>query len=176
MTRKGCYGAVQAKTVAPDQGGSRPIPVSCRRPGPVAALRLRRTMNMQSVQSPGHLSILVVDDDRAVRESLKFSLVIEGFAVRTYADAEQILAEPRLPKFDCLIVDQNMPGMNGLDLVSELRTRHGETPAILITSYPDQFLRDRAATAHIPIIEKPLMNSLLDHLQRIVSHAAIAPA
>jgi FixJ family two-component response regulator len=133
-------------------------------------------MNTQFKQNPGHPSILVVDDDRAVRESLKFSLAVEGFAVRVYKNAEQILAEPRLPKFDCLIVDQDMPGMKGLDLVSELRTRHGETPAILITSYPDQFLRDRAATARIPIIEKPLMNSLLDHLQRIVSQAAIAPA
>jgi FixJ family two-component response regulator len=133
-------------------------------------------MNTQFEQSPGHPSILIVDDDRAVRESLKFSLAVEGFAVRVYKDAEQILAEPRLPKFDCLIVDQNMPGMNGLDLVSELRTRHGETPAILITSYPDQFLRDRAASAHVPIIEKPLMNSLLEHLRRMVSQAAIAPA
>jgi len=95
-------------------------------------------MNSQSEQGRGYHSILIVEDDRAVRESLKFSLVIEGFAVRAYADAEHLLAEPRLPRFDCLIVDQNMPGMNGLDLVSALRARHIETPAILITSHPNQ--------------------------------------
>ena len=127
-------------------------------------------MNPQSEQGRDYHSILIVEDDRAVRESLKFSLVIEGFAVRAYADAEQVLAEPRFPKFDCLIVDQNMPGMNGLDLVSELRARHIETPAILITSHPNQSVRDRAASAGIPIIEKPLLNSLLDHVRRTVSH------
>jgi two-component system, LuxR family, response regulator FixJ len=97
--------------------------------------------------------------------------VIEGFAVRAYADAEQVLAEPYLPKFDCLIIDQNMPGMNGLDLVSELRTRHVNTPVILITSHPSQSLRDRAEAAHIPIVEKPLLNSLLDYVRHTVSHA-----
>ena len=102
--------------------------------------------------------------------SLKFSLVIEGFAVRAYADAEQLLAETHLPKFDCMIVDHNMPGMNGLDLVSELRARRIDTPAILITSHPNQSLRDRAASAGIPIIEKPLLISLLDHVRRTVSH------
>ena len=65
----------------------------------------------------------------------------------------------------------DMPGMNGLDLVLELRTRHIETPAILITSHPNQSLRDRAAAANIPIIEKPLLNSLLDHVRRVVSQA-----
>jgi FixJ family two-component response regulator len=128
-------------------------------------------MNPQSEESPGYHSILIVEDDRAVRDSLKFSLVIEGFAVHTYPDAEQLLSETHLPKFDCLIVDQNMPGMNGLDLVSELRTRHVETPAILITSHPTKSLRDRAAAAHIPIIEKPLFISLLDHVRRILSQA-----
>ena len=127
-------------------------------------------MNSQSGQGRGYHSILIVEDDRAVRESLKFSLVIEGFAVRAYADAEHLLAEPRLPEFDCLIVDQNMPGMNGLDLVSALRARHIETPAILITSHPNRTVRDRAASAGIPIIEKPLLNSLLDHVRRTVSH------
>jgi len=122
-------------------------------------------MNSQSEQGRGYHSILIVEDDRAVRESLKFSLVIEGFAVRAYADAEHLLAEPRLPRFD-----QNMPGMNGLDLVSALRARHIETPAILITSHPNQSVRDRAASAGIPIIEKPLLNSLLDHVRRTVSH------
>lgn len=129
-------------------------------------------MTPQSEQSAGYHSILIVEDDRAVRESLKFSLVIEGFAVRVYADAEQVLAESRLPKFDCLIIDQNMPGMNGLDLVSELRSRHVNTPAILITSHPSQSLRDRAEAAHIPIVEKPLLNSLLDQVRRTVSTAA----
>lgn len=129
-------------------------------------------MNPQSEQSLGYHSVLIVEDDRAVRESLKFSLVIEGFAVRVYADAEQLLAEPLLPKFDCLIVDQNMPGMNGLDLVSELRARNVDAPAILITSHPGRSVRDQAAAAGISIVEKPLLNSLIEHVRDTVSAAA----
>jgi CheY-like chemotaxis protein len=64
-----------------------------------------------------------------------------------------------------------MPGMNGLDLVSALRARHIDTPAILITSHPNQSLRDRAAAAGVPIVEKPLLNSLLDHVRRTISQA-----
>ena len=69
--------------------------------------------------------VIIVEDDRAVRDSLKFSLEVEGFAVRAYPDAEHLLAEERLPDFDCLIVDQNMPRMNGLDLISSLRGSRG---------------------------------------------------
>jgi FixJ family two-component response regulator len=129
-------------------------------------------MTPQSEQSRGYHSILIVEDDCAVRDSLRFSLVIEGFAVRAYADAEEVLADSSLPEFDCLIIDQNMPGLNGLDLVSELRTRHVKTPAILITSHPSQSLRNRAEAAHIPIVEKPLLNSLLDQVRRTLSAGA----
>ena len=128
-------------------------------------------MNLESDQSLRYHSILIVEDDRAVRDSLKFSLVTEGFSVRAFADAEQVLAEPHLPHFDCLIVDQKMPGMSGLDLVLVLRGRHIDIPAILITSHPSQSLRDRATVAGIPIIEKPLLNSLLDHVRHTISHA-----
>jgi two-component system, LuxR family, response regulator FixJ len=110
-------------------------------------------MNTQPELRLGYHLVIIVEDDRAVRDSLKFSLVVEGFAVRAYPDAEHLLAEEHLPDFDCLIVDQNMPGMNGLDLISLLRARQIEAPAILITSHPNSSLRNRATAARIPIIE-----------------------
>jgi two-component system response regulator FixJ len=127
-------------------------------------------MNTQPERGLGYHLVIIVEDDRAVRDSLKFSLVVEGFAVRAYPDAEHLLAEERLPDCDCLIVDQNMPGMNGLDLISLLRAREIEAPAILITSHPNSSLRNRAAAARIPIIEKPLLTSaLLDSVRQSVS-------
>ena len=129
-----------------------------------------RTMDTDSGQRPEYHLIVIVEDDRAVRDSLTFSLVVEGFAVRAFSDAQHFLAEPRLPDFDCLIVDQNMPGMNGLDLISELRARKVKTPALLITSHPNSSVRDRAAAAGVPIIEKPFLNSaLLDGVRHSVS-------
>jgi two-component system, LuxR family, response regulator FixJ len=91
-------------------------------------------MNTQPELRLGYHLVIIVEDDRAVRDSLKFSLVVEGFAVRAYPDAEHLLAEEHLPDFDCLIVDQNMPGMNGLDLISraKLKPQPFSSPAIPI--------------------------------------------
>ena len=69
------------------------------------------------------LLIVVVDDDAAVRNSLKFSLEIEGFAVRAFSVAADLLNAPDVLDCACLVIDQSMPGMTGLDLVAKLRDR-----------------------------------------------------
>jgi FixJ family two-component response regulator len=105
--------------------------------------------------------VVVVDDDPAVRGSLKFSLEIEGFAVHLYDSGTALLAVSDLPTCCCLVIDQKMPGISGLELISKLRARNIATPAILITSHPSVALRTLAATANISIIEKPLLNNTL---------------
>ena len=115
--------------------------------------------------------IVVVDDDEAVRDSLRFSLPIEGFAVRTFASGQHLLSETPLPAGDCFVVDQNMPAMNGLDLISRLRARNLTAPAILITSHPNAAVREQAAAAGVPIVEKPLLDfSLMDSVRRSLAH------
>ena len=105
--------------------------------------------------------VIVVDDDLAVRNALKFSLEIEGFMVRAFADASALLRETELLDCGCLVIDQNMPGMSGIDLIDRLRDRKILAPAILITTDPTRALRERAANAGIPIVEKPLLGSIL---------------
>jgi FixJ family two-component response regulator len=113
--------------------------------------------------------VIVIDDDLAVRNSLKFSLEIEGFTVRSYATAADLLSIGDLALCSCLVVDQNMPGMNGLDLIATLRARQLAAPAILITSHPSPSLRERAQAAGIPIVEKPLLgNALIDKIYDVV--------
>src|SRR5262245_12948019 len=113
--------------------------------------------------------VIIIDDDLAVRNSLKFSLEIEGLTVRSYAAGAELLSADDLALCSCLIVDQNMPGMNGLDLIALLRARHFAAPAILITSHPSPSLRDRAQKAGVPIVEKPLLgNALLDKIRDVV--------
>jgi two-component system, LuxR family, response regulator FixJ len=127
-------------------------------------------MEKQRELPVNHL-IVVVDDDAAVRNSLKFSLEIEGFAVRVYATGADLLNTADLAGCACLVVDQNMPGMSGLDLVAELRGRRAWVPAILTTSHPSAAVRNRAAHAGISIVEKPFLgNRLIDGI-----HHAIAP-
>ena len=111
----------------------------------------------------------IVDDEPAVRNSLKFSLEIEGLAVAVFAGANELLRERDLSRFRCLVVDQNMPGLNGLDLVAELRSRQVPVPIILITSNPSKALVARAETAGVPIVEKPLLgNALMDKVREAV--------
>ncbi len=108
-----------------------------------------------------HRPIVIVDGDVAVRNSLKFSLEIEGFTVRVCASGQELLNEFEPPAYGCLVVDQNMIGLSGLELVAALRDRKNSVPAILITSHPSRVLRERAATAGIPIVEKPFLNETL---------------
>jgi FixJ family two-component response regulator len=115
----------------------------------------------------------VVDDDPAVRNSLKFSLEIEGFAVDVYANAGELLRERDLNRFRCFVIDQHMPGTSGLDLATALHAQDILVPVILITSNPLRALTDRAARAGVPIVEKPLLgNALPDKIREVIGQAS----
>lgn len=105
--------------------------------------------------------IVVVDDDRAVCNSLKFSLELEGFTVRAYHSGAEFLAAGDFCDCSCFIIDQRMPGMSGMELIAVLRERKVSIPAILIISQPNKVLSARAAEARVPIVEKPLFNNAL---------------
>ncbi len=119
--------------------------------------------------------VVVVDDDAAVRGSLKFALEIEGFAVRTYPKGADLLSDLRLADCACFIIDQKLPGMNGLDVVAELRKEHIAAPVILITSHPNNLVVQRAAKWGVPIVEKPLLgNALIERVRDAIAHPPTA--
>jgi len=115
--------------------------------------------------------VVVVDDDPAVRNSLKFALELEGFAVRTYGSGAELFYAGDFNACDCFVIDQRMPVMSGIELIAKLRDRHVATPAILLTSQPNASLSTRAAGANIPIVEKPLLgNALVDGIREACGH------
>lgn len=106
-------------------------------------------------------AVILVDDDPAVTHAMQFSFDLEGLDVRSFRDAESVLAASDLPETGCLIIDHNLPGMDGLALLEQLRAIGVRLPAILITTNPRTALRNRAAAAGVPIIEKPLLTDAL---------------
>lgn len=111
--------------------------------------------------SPTRPCVLLVDDDPAVTHAMQFSFDLEGLDVRSFRDAESVLDAHDLPQTGCLILDHNLPGMDGLALLERLRATGVRLPAILITTNPRTALRNRAAAAGVPIIEKPLLTDAL---------------
>lgn len=107
-------------------------------------------------------TVLIVDDDAAVRSALKFALEIEGLVVRIYDGPAALLADRDLPEFGCLVVDYRMPEMDGLQLVEALRARAIALPVIMITGRTNKQLRRFAKKLGISyVLEKPLSDGAL---------------
>jgi two-component system, LuxR family, response regulator FixJ len=100
--------------------------------------------------------IFIVDDDAATRESLRLLLETEGLEARDFAAGRPFLDGTRPVGGDCLILDVNMPGMNGLEVLEELRRRGDALPVIIVTAHADAVTRHRAmAAGAVALLEKP---------------------
>jgi two-component system response regulator MprA len=78
--------------------------------------------------------ILVVDDERAVRESLRRALALEGYEVDLAADGEEALESVRRGEPDTLILDVLMPGLDGLEVSRRLRRAGSKVPILMLTA------------------------------------------
>jgi CheY-like chemotaxis protein/anti-sigma regulatory factor (Ser/Thr protein kinase) len=119
-------------------------------------------------------SVLVVDDEQAVREVLREYLMQEGYDVETAkngADALDII-ESGGQNFDCVIADVRMPHMDGLTLLRGLKAINPSTPVIMLTAYASI---DSAVEAlrigAFNFIQKPVV---LDHLSKVLRDAVAA--
>jgi FixJ family two-component response regulator len=105
--------------------------------------------------------LFVVDDDPHVLSALRFSFETEGYQVRTCATGEDLISSLPLQADTCLIIDERLPGISGLDTIAQLRALGVDAPAILITSHPSPHVRRRAAATQVEIVEKPLLDATL---------------
>ena len=80
------------------------------------------------------MKILVVDDERAVRESLRRALALEGYDVDLAADGEEALESVRRAEPDALILDVLMPGVDGLEVSRRLRRSGSKVPILMLTA------------------------------------------
>lgn len=98
--------------------------------------------------------ILVVDDDEAVRIGLRGVLLSEGYDVSTACNGREAVERFQGVKIALILVDINMPVLNGWGTIGQLRTLSPRVPIIMITARPDQ--KTIARTAGVELMEKPL--------------------
>lgn len=111
--------------------------------------------------------VFIVDDDRAVRDSLKWLVESHGRNVQAYASAKEFVDQycPDIP--GCLLLDVRMPEMNGLDLQKELHNREIDIPIIFISAHGTVPTAVRALKlGAVDFVMKPFNNvALLDKIE-----------
>lgn len=121
--------------------------------------------------------VFVVDDDISVRESLELLIRFAGWQPRLFESAQDFLDAPRPLVPSCLVLDINLPDLNGLDLQTSIAGDRRNMPIIFITGYGDIPLTVRALKAGaVEFLTKPfnddvLLKAMADALQS--SHAAL---
>lgn len=115
------------------------------------------------------MKVALVDDDAAVRSSLKLLLTGRGHDVDNFAGGQAVLDAELSDNATCLIADYLMPDIDGLSLLSRLRKQGWSGPALLITGHFDATLEHRArAVGYSAVFEKPLRNErLFDAVARL---------
>jgi len=104
-------------------------------------------------EQPG--TVFVVDDDEAVRGSMKLLLKTLGLPAQAFASAQEFLATFDTGRSGCLVLDIRMPGMSGLELQEELNARGAMLPIIFITGHGD-----------VPMAVEAMQRGAMDFLQK----------
>jgi two-component system, LuxR family, response regulator FixJ len=100
-------------------------------------------------------TVAIVDDDDAVRDSLRFLLEVTGYSVEIFGSAVEFL-RTSVQHFACLILDHHMPEMTGLQLAERLHSDGAVIPILMITGSPSPAIVARANELGIKVLEKPL--------------------
>ena len=114
--------------------------------------------------------VYVVDDDEAMRDSLRWLIESAGYRVCAHASAERFLAAYRPDQASCLVLDVRMPGLSGLELQQELNRRGSPLPIIFVTGHGDVPMAVNALkNGAFHFLEKPFKDA---ELLRLIEQAA----
>ncbi len=94
-----------------------------------------------------YLTVAIVDDDPSLCRSLARLLRAAGIASTSYLSAEAFLADSNHAPFDCLLVDVQLGGIDGIELQEKLLATGSKTPAIFITAHDEPAIQERAMAA-----------------------------
>jgi FixJ family two-component response regulator len=113
-----------------------------------------------------HMRVAVVDDDESVRKALQRLLHASDLEVETYASGQEFLASVRARRPDCLVLDLQMPGMNGLEVQRELVNAGLNLPVVVITGHDEPGAGARCLSAgvsaylHKPFDDRTILDAI----------------
>ena len=115
------------------------------------------------------LKILLVDDEDHLQEVLGLLLELDGHQVTTAFSGEQALEHAKEKKFDLVITDYKMPGMNGMDVVRSIKKENPDTSVVMITGYPTEDTEKEAQKLGVDeYVAKPFhMDKMREIIRRI---------
>ena len=106
--------------------------------------------------------IAIIDDDEAMRDSIRDLIESAGLVARCFGSAEEFLESDLHTRAACLIVDIRMPKMSGLELQTRLKDEECDIPIIFITAYGDARMRIQAMReGAVEFLAKPSDHHLL---------------
>lgn len=119
---------------------------------------------------PDDVAILVVDDDLDMRAMLRDVLVRAGFRVEEAANSDELFALVPRVRPAAIILDHEMPGDWGLEILPTLKRQHPDVPVIFITAFGSARMREAASSdGAAAYLNKPFhLGELLDALQRLL--------
>jgi len=107
-------------------------------------------------------TVFVVDDDEAVRDSLRWLLEANGYRVQCFSSAEQFLEAYQPSQLGCLILDVRMSGMSGLELQEKLMADDSSLPIIFVTGHGD-----------VPMAVSTMKKGAMDFIEKPVDEAEL---
>jgi len=116
-------------------------------------------------------SVLVVDDEDALRTVLSSELINEGYEVRSAADGDEAISELEKNAYDMVLLDIKMPRMNGFEVLKHLKQKHPKTKVVMLTGFAD--LKNAIESKKLgadDFVSKPYdLVDLLTTIQRVLS-------
>ena len=119
------------------------------------------------------LVIAVVDDEEGVRKALRRLLLATNMDGRTFETGEAFLDSLATVTPDCVVLDLQMPGLTGLDVLERLAASGAQLPTVVITAYDEPGSRERClASGALAYLRKPLdEHILLDTIEDVIERA-----
>jgi FixJ family two-component response regulator len=133
---------------------------------------------------PPHMSsaeiiyVAIVDDDESICRSLSRLLQTVGFRPVCYPSAQAFLDDWKHPRFDCMLLDIQMPGMTGIELKEHLNRAGSVLPVIYVTAHEDAEAREEALASGCEgyFRKTAAGNEILDAIRRAIARSKAASA